>query len=141
VTRLTAKILLSTALCLALLAGLTRFVIQLRAAPKPFAGYTLIAPLVSTRTYLIDMGGRVVHTWDSQYTAGQCAYLLDNGHLLRECQLRREERLFAGPAGGGRLQEFDWEGGLVWDFKFHMATQLPHQDFTRLPNGNVLLIV
>ena len=30
---------------------------------------------------------------------------------------------------------------LVWDFKFYNAKQLPHHNMTRLPNGNVLLIV
>src|SRR5262249_25016774 len=42
---------------------------------------------------------------------------------------------------GGRIQEFTWEGELVWDFRFYNDKQLPHHDFTRLPNGNVLLIV
>src|SRR4051795_4395958 len=72
-TRL-AKIVLSAALSLALLAALTRFVRLVLDAPKPFPGYTLIAPLLSTRTFLVDMKGRVVRTWDSDYTAGQCAY-------------------------------------------------------------------
>src|SRR5437899_7753840 len=31
--------------------------------PKAFQGYTLFAPLSSTKTYLIDMKGRVVRTW------------------------------------------------------------------------------
>ncbi len=46
-----------------------------------------------------------------------------------------------GPAVGGRIQEFTWDGELVWDFKFYNAKQLPHHTITRLPNGNVLLIV
>ena len=46
-----------------------------------------------------------------------------------------------GPGVGGRIQEFTWDGELVWDFKFYNAKQLPHHDMTRLPNGNVLLIV
>src|SRR5262249_21302721 len=32
--------------------------------PKAFQGYTLLAPMTSTRTYLIDMKGRVVRTWE-----------------------------------------------------------------------------
>src|SRR5207248_7917296 len=46
-----------------------------------------------------------------------------------------------GPGVGGRLQEFTWEGELVWDFQFFNAKQLPHHDLTPLPNGHVLLIV
>ncbi len=80
-------------------------------------------------------------TWASDYTAVQEAYLLENGHLLRAGQLRKEERLLAGSATGGRIQEFTWDGELVWDFKFHNDRQVPHHDLTRLPGGNVLLIV
>ncbi len=87
------------------------------------------------------MQGKVVHTWESKYIAGQVAYLLENGHLLRAAQLPAEERLFGGPQAGGRLQEFTWEGELIWDFKFHNEKQIPHHDIAKLPNGNVLLLV
>lgn len=56
-------------------------------------------------------------------------------------KLDSEEQLFVGAGAGGRVQEFTWEGDLVWDFKFHDERQLPHHDVARLPNGNVLLIV
>jgi hypothetical protein len=109
--------------------------------PKAFQGYTLIFPLQSTKTYLIDMLGRIVRTWQSQYAAGQDAYLLPNGHLLRAAKLGESEALFAGPAQGGRVQEFTWEGKLIWDYKFHNQKQLQHHAITPLPNGNVMLIV
>jgi hypothetical protein len=103
-------------------------------------GYTLFAPMMSTKTYLIDMQGRVVRTWDSDCTPALCAYLLDNGHLLRPGT--NPQRGFAGgPGSGGRIQEFTWEGDLVWDFKFGNEKQVPHHDICKLPNGNVLLIV
>ncbi len=139
--RLATKILLLVALTLAFMAALTRFIRALFDEPKAFPGYTLIAPVLSTQTHLIDMHGRVVRTWQSQYTAGQAAYLLENGHLLRAGQISAEERLFGGPQAGGRVQEFTWEGELVWDFKFHNEKQIPHHDLVRLPSGNVLLIV
>jgi hypothetical protein len=47
----------------------------------------------------------------------------------------------AGPGVGGRVQEFTWEGELVWDFRLANSKQLPHHDITSLPNGNVLMIV
>jgi hypothetical protein len=128
-------------LALALLTALARFLGAVRDRPKAFPGYTLVAPLLTTNTYLIDMQGRVVRTWESRYNAGQDAYLLENGHLLRAGQLRNEERYFATSAAGGRIQEFTWDGELVWDFKFHNEKQVPHHDFTRLPNGNILLVV
>jgi hypothetical protein len=109
--------------------------------PTAFQGYTLVFPLQSTKTYLIDMQGRVVREWASKYAVGQEAYLLENGHLLRPAKLSDGEALFAGAAQGGRVQEFTWEGELTWDFKFHNEKQLQHHAITRLPNGNVLLIV
>ena len=47
---------------------------------------------------------------------------------------------FQGPAAGGRIQEFDWDGNLVWDFEYHSEKRLPHHDAIKLPNGNALLI-
>ena len=109
--------------------------------PKALQGYTLVAPLNSKKTYLIDMQGQPVRTWESKYTAGQDAYFLENGHLLRAATLDNRERLFIGAGQGGRVQEFDWDGGLVWDFKFHDSKRVAHHAICRLPSGNILLIV
>ena len=108
---------------------------------KAYQGYTLVAPLNSKKTYLIDMQGRVVRTWESQYTAGQEAYFLENGHLLRAASIDNRDRLFGGAGQGGRVQEFDWDGSVVWDFKFHDETRIAHHAIGRLPNANILLIV
>ncbi len=111
--------------------------------PRAFQGYTLLAPMDSTTTYLLDMQGKVVHTWVSDCLPALCPIILENGHLLRPGSIGYEDvRVFGpGPAVGGRIQEFTWEGKLVWDFKFYNARQLPHHDFTRLPNGNILMVV
>ena len=84
--------------------------------PRAFPGYTLIAPMFSKTTYLIDMLGKVVRTWESDCTPGVSAYLLENGHLLRPGALQPSPFGF-GPAAGGRVQEFDWDGDLLWDFR------------------------
>jgi hypothetical protein len=111
-------------------------------APKALQGYTLLAPMDSPITYLLDMQGRVVRSWESDCTPALCPLLLENGHLLRPGSIGGDTRVFGpGPGVGGRIQEFTWEGEVVWDFKFYNARQLPHHDMTRLPNGNVLLIV
>jgi len=110
--------------------------------PRAFRGYTLLAPMTSTKTYLIDMQGRVVRTWESDTTPAHSAYLLANGHLLRPGALGGEQQsLGGGPGAGGRVQEFTWDGQLVWDFKFSSDRLLPHHDLAALPNGNVLLVV
>ncbi len=110
--------------------------------PRAFQGYTLLAPMDSSNTYLLDMQGRVVQTWASECYPALCPLLLENGHLLRSGSIGSDSRVFGpGPGVGGRIQEFTWDGKLVWDFRFYNARQLPHHDMTRLPNGNVLLIV
>jgi hypothetical protein len=104
-----------------------------------FAGYNLINPN-GKKTYLFDNNGRVVHTWTSELSSGAAVYLLENGHLFRPAEAVNRNPRFKGPAVGGRLQEFDWDGNLVWDFEYHSAKRLPHHDAIKLPNGNALLI-
>jgi hypothetical protein len=148
-TRLAAKVKLSTvlvltlfiAVILALLTILTQALPRQRNDSRAFPGYTLVAPLLSLNTYLVDMEGRVVRKWESDYTAGEAAYLLENGHLLRAGQVSGDEQHFTGAGAGGRVQEFTWDGELVWNFKFHNEKQISHHDVAMLPNGNVLLIV
>jgi hypothetical protein len=106
---------------------------------QAFKGYTLVAPMNSTKTYLIDLEGRVVHTWECNCTPALCAYLLENGNLLRPGTLGKGGP--GSPGAGGRVQEYAWDGKLVWDYTFEGKNQHPHHDITRLPNGNVLLIV
>jgi hypothetical protein len=108
--------------------------------PRAFPGYTLIAPMFSKTTYLIDILGKVVRTWESDCTPGVSAYLLENGHLLRPGALQPSPFGF-GPGAGGRVQEFDGDGQLLWDFTYVSDMRLPHHDVTKLPNGNVLMIV
>lgn len=109
--------------------------------PKAFQGYTLFAPIFSTTTYLIDMDGKVVNTWESKYEPGQVAHLLENGHLLRAGSLAKKNQTFrAGGGTGGRVQEFTWNGELVWDFEYSSEDYLLHHDIEKLPNGNILMI-
>jgi len=109
--------------------------------PRAFQGYTLVFPAGSTRTCLVDMQGRIVRTWQCQYSPGEETYLLDNGHLLRPSRLNDSEAIFAGAGSGGRIQELTWEGQLVWNFKFHNERQIQHHAITRMPNGNIMMIV
>lgn len=110
--------------------------------PKAFRGYTLLNPMNKKTVYLIDMEGRVVKTWESQHNSMQAAHLLDNGRMFRLATLSGEDRAFGGgPGAAGRIQEFDWNGKLVWDFKFYNDKQLPHHDAIKMPSGNVLMVV
>lgn len=102
-----------------------------------FNGYTLFAPLMSNYTWLIDMDGRMVNEWVDDYKPMYVVYLLENGHLLRLCQLNGQ----AGPGGfGGKIREYDWDNTLLWDYAFADSKIIPHHDMEMLPNGNVLVI-
>ena len=48
-----------------------------------YDAYTLLSPINSTETYLLNNCGQVVHQWTSTYTPGASVYLLENGNLLR----------------------------------------------------------
>jgi len=102
------------------------------------AGYTLFAPMSSETTYLVDADGKVVRTWKSAYLPSAWVYFLDNGHVLRGGSDRGSSP-FGGGGQGGRFQEFDLDGNLVWDFQYN-TPQLPHHDVAVLPNGNILAI-
>jgi uncharacterized protein (TIGR03437 family) len=110
-------------------------------ATRTSPGYTLLAPKHYGRTYLIDNDGQVINTWDSQYEPGQSAYLLENGHLLRAAMLPSSGALGTGGGEGGRIEEYDWEGNLVWEFDYSSSTYSIHHDIKMLPNGNVIALL
>jgi hypothetical protein len=107
---------------------------------QALAGYTLFSPLLSNNVYLINMEGEPVQTWKTDLAPGGAVYLLDNGHLLRGGRQEDNPR-FRGGAIGGRIQEFDGEGNLVWDYFLGDGERTQHHDLEPLPNGNVLAIV
>ena len=107
--------------------------------PKAFSGYTLFAPKHNMVTYLMDNEGRVVHQWKSSYEPGQSAYLLPNGHLVRAGMLRVQGG--TGGGEGGRLEEYDWDGNLVWEFNHATRDYQLHHDFKPMPNGHILALM
>ena len=100
-------------------------------------GNILFAPMWSTTTYLIDSSGIVIHTWSSDFFPGVAVYWLGNGMILRTI------RVGVGPGSGGAgggIQKLEWDGTIVWDFRYNTNGYLSHHDIAPLPNGNVLLI-
>ena len=107
----------------------------------PFEGYTLLAPLQSDTTYLIDNDGEVTHTWESNYPPGNAAYLLENGNLLRCASLGPDaSAAFEKGGAGGRVEEITWDGDVAWEFEYANDQHLLHHDIEHMPNGNVLMI-
>jgi hypothetical protein len=105
-----------------------------------YTGYTLMPPKHHGTTYLIDVEGNVVNSWESDYPPGQSAYLLPNGNLLRAAMVKVQGG-GTGGGEGGRIEEYDWEGNLVWEFDHATQDYQLHHDIAPLPNGNVLALM
>ncbi|MEZ6123790.1 MAG: aryl-sulfate sulfotransferase [Planctomycetaceae bacterium] len=113
----------------------------LRKTEKVCPGFTLVAPLSSHRTFLLNNDGQVVHSWLADRKPGQSCYLLEDGSLLRA---GKADDFFQFPettGSGGRIQKYDWDGNLTWDFVSCSPYRMTHHDIEPLPNGNVLCIV
>ncbi len=96
-----------------------------------YNGYTLLTASGARSTYLIDNCGRVVHQWDSENIPYFSSYLTPEGNLLRTARF--------GAAGGG-VEMFNWEGDLVWSYRFAGDNFSQHHDIAPLPNGNILVL-
>jgi len=96
-----------------------------------YSGYTLFAPMQTKSAYLVDPFGRLVHSWDNVYSPGAGVYFLPNGHLLWSVKI---------PTTGGYVQEFDWDGNLVWEWQDEDPAYRQHHDIEPMPNGNVLIL-
>lgn len=106
----------------------------------PFPGFTLVSPLQSHQVVLVDMAGEAVHAWPSEFKTGEAVYLTERGTLLK-CQRAVDHPIFQDAGGhGGRIQELDWNGDVLWDFRWDSEKGLNHHDVEELPNGNVLFI-
>ena len=109
--------------------------------PRAWPGYTLMPPKQYTSTYLLNNQGYVVHSWTaSKYPPGQSAYLLENGHLIRAATVMNQQ-VNTGGGEGGRIEEFDWDDKMVWQFDYSTDQYMQHHDFSVLPNGNILMLV
>jgi hypothetical protein len=84
------------------------------------SGYTLFG--VGSRTYLLDMEGRVVHTWP----VGTNPHLLDNGNILDASK--------DDPSGFQGFKEVDWDGKTVWEYTEKREGYAPHHDWARIHN-------
>ncbi|MEI7899292.1 MAG: aryl-sulfate sulfotransferase [bacterium] len=83
-------------------------------------GYTLFG--VRGTTYLVDMEGRVVHTWP----IGTNPHLLDDGSILDASK--------DDPSGFGGFSQVSWSGSNMWSYTESRTGYFPHHDFVRIFN-------
>jgi hypothetical protein len=104
--------------------------------PAILDGHILFAPINSLTTYLIDRNGTVNHTWDSKFCPGEAVYWLGDGTILRT--IKTGVHGYGGSGGG--VQRVQWDGTLLWDFRYDANGNLSHHDVKMLPNGDVNII-
>src|SRR5438552_16871487 len=102
---------------------------------RAFPGFVLFAPLfVRGRTvYLIDLQGKIVHTWNMPYSPGQSGYLAERGTLYYNGRSLENNPLSRFPLKGGVALEADWTGKVLWEVRHPDH----HHDGILLRNGNV----
>jgi len=98
--------------------------------------YTLFT--AQTETYLINNCGEVVNQWSSNFPPGNAVYLLENGNLLRAARVDNPDINFGGR--GGRIELFDWDSNLLWEYDYSTSLVTQHHDIYPMPNGNVLML-
>lgn len=106
--------------------------------PTSYNGYTLLFPMGSNTTYLLDNCGHEVHRWYSANTRDQVAYLLEDGTLLHTGQIA--SNVYSGGGTGGRIEMMDWDGNVTWTYDYASDTFHQHHDIEYLPNGNILVL-
>ncbi len=108
--------------------------------PEASEGFILFNPNGNV-TYLMDKNGYWYHSWTTSGPAGPMGYLLPDGNLLRSVRQTQDANFAGFNGGGGLIEEYDWDGTLVWSYQLNDAQDWQHHDFLRLPNGNTLMMV
>ena len=101
-------------------------------------GYTFFSPMSSATSYIVDINGDVVHSWEHELIPGNSSYLLENGDILRTGN--PETGTIGGGGEGGVVTQQHWNGEEVWSFEYNDDQHRLHHDIEPLPNGNVLMI-
>lgn len=104
--------------------------------PNAFEGYTLFSN--GNKTFLINNCGQKINEWVSNYDTMGTVYLLEDGSILRAGTTNNSNIIFGGVSG--RIEKFDWEGNLIWQYEYSDNTKRLHHDFYPLQNGNILAL-
>ncbi|MCK4762330.1 MAG: aryl-sulfate sulfotransferase [Candidatus Aminicenantes bacterium] len=114
--------------------------------------FILYAPGAFKTTYLVDASNQPVYQWTSTYEAGQSAFLLDDGSLLRPGSINNvtpDNRFVAAYRDaeidvfniGGIFERITKDNKVAWSFKYYSDDYAPHHLVTVIPNGNLLFPV
>lgn len=104
---------------------------------QSFNGFALYNSQGSNTTYLIDENQNIAHTWNMNSECNYTVQLKKNGNLVRGTKYNGN--VLGGAADGGRVQEIDPLGNIVWDYIYSTSDYLSHHDLTLIGDNNVLL--
>lgn len=102
---------------------------------RAYNGITLLTPLKGKGVWAIDMQGKLVNHWETEYEPGCYGELLPTGNLLYAGKVANGP-LVDLEGAGGILLELDWHGNTVWEYKDSYL----HHAFYRRKNGNTLIL-
>ena len=83
---------------------------------EPYPGLTLVSPVDSRATSLIDMDGTVLRTWHAHGRPAHIAYLLEDGSILRPSS--DSDGAFNAGGSGGVVEIIDPDDSVVWQYWF-----------------------
>ncbi len=89
-------------------------------AARAYNGYTLFG--TRGTSYLIDMEGHVIHTWN----IGTNPRFTEAGTLI--------DALGGDPSHSNTWKELDWNGNVVWQYTEARSGYWPHHDFEKIFN-------
>lgn len=110
---------------------------------KVSAGYTLLSPYnritnadanYKGKVYLLDLLGRVVHSWNTEKQA-LYSILKPDGKLLSVMEAPRYSQFFPPGGNTGTIQDLDWDSRMVWKYE----NEAMHHDIVPLPSGNIVV--
>ncbi|MFT5777141.1 MAG: hypothetical protein ACI837_000072 [Crocinitomicaceae bacterium] len=104
---------------------------------QTFDGYALYNLQNQNTSYLIDKDGNIAHSWSCSDACNYTVLLRDNGNIVRGAKYT--SNVLNGAAIGGKVQEIDPSGTVVWEYVYSNADHCSHHDITLIPNGNVIL--
>jgi len=115
---------------------------------KAYAGYTMFCPLYSrwkqlegadsSKAYLMDMNGNIVHQWTIPGLVKMHADLLPNGNILCSADLKELQVKDYVNIGFNctSVLELDWDSNIVWQYN---NINHDYHDRCRLRNGNTIV--
>ena len=113
-------------------------------ADGAYDGYALFVTIGDTSVYLMNNDGRIIHTWNIEETPGVAeAHLLENGNLMVVAGARDAVDTSLMPnlnRPNGSIQEYTWDGELVWEHQFIGAETHQHHAIDIMPDGSILVI-